>query len=71
MYGVYCMDYQYPVVQVSGRRAAAVRQRGACSWGTPQPVRRLGRALLSACQASAPQRLCLEPPCMRELLFGT
>lgn len=30
MYGVYCMDYQYPVVQVSERRAATRQRRAVC-----------------------------------------
>lgn len=31
MYGVYCMDYQYPVVQVSKRTAATLKSFGLCS----------------------------------------
>lgn len=31
MYGVYCMDYQYPVVQVSKRTVVTLQSLGVCS----------------------------------------
>lgn len=77
MYGVYCMDYQYPVVQVSERRAATRQRRAGCSVrssGGLEPVCWSCRTLLPLRSARARPRLPrgsaegFEPPCMRVVL---
>lgn len=71
MYGVYCMDYQYPVVQVSKRTAATLYSLGVCSvcslgktgaeltcWFCRRTLLLCWAPWLGASQALAAWRLC-------------